>query len=178
MPSQRSSGDRPFWTFSLDVYARPGIADACLCLQDQYGCDVNIALFCCWAASAGAGRLDDQTLEDAIASVEQWQTEVIKPVRAVRRRLEAELAHVDPKTASGLRAEIGAAELHAESVEQDILEKLIAPGTAGHGDSAVQMEDAQHNLVAYLKLMGAERKNEALEAVSTIVDGCFTSTEP
>ena len=177
MPSKPNSGDRPFWTFSLDVYARPGITDACLSLQDQYGCDVNILLFCCWAASVGTGRLDDPTLEDAIASVKQWQAEVIKPVRAIRRRLEAELAYVDPKTAAKLRAEIGAAELQAESVEQDILEKLIVPGASGGRGCAVQLENAQHNLLAYLKLIGTERKNEALDAISTIVDGCFTSAE-
>ncbi|MEE8235450.1 MAG: TIGR02444 family protein [Gammaproteobacteria bacterium] len=172
MTSDSDSENRPFWTFSLDVYARPGIADACLSLQDRHGCDVNIVLFCCWAASTGAGRLDDQTIADAVASVAEWQTEVIKPVRAVRRRLEAEFTHVDPKMASELKIEIGAAELHAESVEQNVLEKLIAPERASRSDSAAQMEDAQYNLLGYLKLLGVETNNDALESLSTIVTGC------
>jgi uncharacterized protein (TIGR02444 family) len=172
MTSDADLEDRPFWTFSLDVYTRPGIADACLSLQDQYGCDVNMVLFCCWAASTGAGRLDDQIMVAAVASVDQWQAEVIKPVRSVRRRLEAELTHVDHETAAELRVEIGAAELHAESVEQDILEKLIAPEQARRSNSGAQMEDAKYNLQRYLKLLGVELKDDALKSLSTIVAGC------
>ena len=172
MPSNADLEDRPFWTFSLDVYTRPGIADACLSLQDQHGCDVNVVLFCCWAASTGAGRLDDEIMVAAVASVEEWQAEVIKPVRSVRRRLEAELTHVDHETAAKLRVEIAAAELHAESVEQDILEKLIAPEQAGLRNSGAQMDDAKYNLQRYLKLLGVELKDDALESLSTIVDGC------
>ncbi len=172
MTSDADLEDRPFWTFSLDVYTRPGIADACLSLQDQYGCDVNMVLFCCWAASTGAGRLDDQIMVAAVASVDQWQAEVIEPVRSVRRRLEAELTHVDHETAAELRVEIGAAELHAESVEQDILEKLIAPEQARRSNSGAQMEDARYNLQRYLKLLGVELKDDALESLSTIVAGC------
>ena len=124
------------------------------------------------AASTGAGRLDDQIMVAAVASVDQWQHEVVEPVRSVRRRLEAELTHVDPKMASELKIEIGAAELHAESVEQDILEKLIAPEQARRSNSAAQMEDAQYNLQRYLKLLGVELKDDALESLSTIVAGC------
>ena len=174
MPSNIDSEDRLFWTFSLDVYTRPGIADACLNLQDQYGCDVNMVLFCCWAASTAAGRLDDQIIVAAVASVEEWQTEVIKPVRSVRRRLEAELTHVEHETATQLRVEIGAAELHAESVEQDILEKLIAPERAGRSNSGAQLEDAEYNLQRYLQLLGVELKDDGLESLSTIVAGFCT----
>ena len=60
--------------------------------------------------------------------------------------------------ASELKIEIGAAELHAESVEQNVLEKLIAPERASRSDSAAQMQDAQYNLLGYLKLLGVERR--------------------
>ncbi len=93
-------------------------------------------------------------------------------MRSVLRRLEAELTHVDHETAAELRVEIGAAELHAESVEQDILEKLIAPEQARRSNSGAQMEDAKYNLQRYLKLLGVELKDDALESLSTIVAGC------
>ena len=177
MPSEPNLGNQPFWAFSLDVYARPGIADACLSLQDQYGCDVNILLFCCWTASVGPGRLNETTLENAIASVKQWQIDVIKPIRAIRRGLEAKFTHVDPITAAELRAEISATELQAEKVEQKILGKLNVPEGSGRRDYAAQLESAQHNLFTYLKLIGTDSKKDALKATSTIVDGCFASSE-
>ena len=37
-----------FWRFALGFYARPGVAPACLELQDRHGKDVLIALYCCW----------------------------------------------------------------------------------------------------------------------------------
>ena len=33
-----------FWDFSVGTYRRPGVADACLSLQDRYGLDVNVLL--------------------------------------------------------------------------------------------------------------------------------------
>ena len=56
--------DGRFWAFSLDVYGRPGVAPACLALQDRHGLDVNLLLFCCWAASQGV-TLDQRTLAAA-----------------------------------------------------------------------------------------------------------------
>jgi hypothetical protein len=52
------------------------------------------------------------------------------------------------------------------------LEKLIAPERASRSDSAAQMKDAQYNLLGYLKLLGVETNNDALESLSTIVTGC------
>ena len=36
----------PFWQFSIKFYAVPGVADACIALQDQAKVDVNILFFC------------------------------------------------------------------------------------------------------------------------------------
>jgi uncharacterized protein (TIGR02444 family) len=40
-----SPPDDPFWRFSLDLYGRPGVAPACLALQDEAGADVNLVLY-------------------------------------------------------------------------------------------------------------------------------------
>jgi len=42
-----------FWRFSLDAYGRPGVAAACLDLQDRHGCDVNLILYALWLGRAG-----------------------------------------------------------------------------------------------------------------------------
>jgi len=44
----------PFWDFSLAVYRRPGVAAACLRLQDEAGVDVNLLLYFCWLATVRA----------------------------------------------------------------------------------------------------------------------------
>ena len=52
-----AEGGSPFWRFSLATYRKPGVADACLALQDGCGVDVNVLLFVTWLGTQGR-RLD------------------------------------------------------------------------------------------------------------------------
>ena len=53
--------DSPFWNFSLRLYARAGVPDACLALQARHGIDVNLLFCCLWLGldtpERGAERL-------------------------------------------------------------------------------------------------------------------------
>ena len=40
-----------FWQYSIVFYARPGVAAACLALQDREKADVNLILLAFWLAS-------------------------------------------------------------------------------------------------------------------------------
>lgn len=40
-----------FWQHSLQHYAQPGVADACLALQDNYQVNVNLLLFYHWCCT-------------------------------------------------------------------------------------------------------------------------------
>ncbi len=85
----------PFWDYSVELYRRPGVEAACLDLQRRHGLDVNLVLLCCWQASLG-GRLDRTLLAGAGEVVASWQAEVVRPLRALRRRLKARLADPEP----------------------------------------------------------------------------------
>ena len=49
-PSHRWRARR-FWRFSLALYARPGVAEALIALQDRAGLDVNLILFGLWVGT-------------------------------------------------------------------------------------------------------------------------------
>ncbi len=100
---------KPFWDFSLALYARPGIAPACLTLQDSHGQDVNLLLFCCWVGEP----LTAAALAEADALVAPWRTQVVQPLRAVRRWLKT---RDEP-----LRQAVAAQELAAEQRQQAML---------------------------------------------------------
>ena len=106
----------PFWDFSLEIYRKPGVPQACLALQDGCGVDVNLLLFCCWA-----GPLDEAGVCQAVAAVAQWQIEVVRPLRAVRRLLKTDIERVSQDRREALRQEIKASELAAEHIEQLVL---------------------------------------------------------
>ena len=102
--------DFPFWSFSLDLYARPGVAPACLALQDRFGCDVNILLFALWAARCGKAlaRADFDALDAAVAP---WRGGVVEPIRALRRALKADALGAAPVSTEQVRAKLLEAEL-------------------------------------------------------------------
>ncbi len=53
MGEPAGSAGSPFWRFSLATYRKPGVATACLALQDECGVDVNLMLFLLWLAANG-----------------------------------------------------------------------------------------------------------------------------
>ncbi len=125
----------PFWQFSLRAYARPGVAAACLGLQESRGADVNVVLLTVWLASQGR-RLDAATLDRVRAVSRRWQADVVGPVRAARRAAKA--------MAPGLYAQLKATELACEQAEQLALAALVAdlPTAAVTASDRVQLATA------------------------------------
>src|SRR5882724_3060711 len=92
-----------FWSFSLQIYAKPGVGPACIALQDGLGLDVNLLLYCCWHGRENRA-LSEKDIHRAIAASEGWQREVVQPLRAVRRRLKAGVAPVSAAECEALPA--------------------------------------------------------------------------
>ena len=142
-----TSGPNPFWDFSLALYAAPGVAEACLALQDRHGADVNLLLFCCWAGARGHA-LEETELDRLMAAAAPWQERVVAPLRAARRWLKAEGLH--RSEAGPLYAGIKAQELAAERQEQDRLQALLPLPAGAPSEAALA-----GNLERYLARLGA-----------------------
>jgi uncharacterized protein (TIGR02444 family) len=155
------SGDWPpsaFWDWSVEAYARPGVATLCLGLQERTGADVNLLLLACWLADRG------QRLEPAlVAAGQRWQMEVVRPLRAARRALQARLAEAAAPEIARLRRAIAAAELAAERLEQIELGQLArgvkSTATAGRALALANLDRlggwAASEQPALLDLVGA-----------------------
>jgi uncharacterized protein (TIGR02444 family) len=99
-----------FWRFSLALYARPGVADALLAIQDRAGRDVNVILFGLWLGASQGRRLDIAELAAAAAVIAPLDAAAVAPLRRLRRRLKAA---ADPDL-QALRRHIAELELDAE----------------------------------------------------------------
>ena len=114
------------WSWCLEAYAEPGVAEACLVLQDEHGQNVPLLLWSVWAEGPSP-----QALEAAVKTARIWQAEVLDPVRQVRRGLKSETLPVPAAAREALREDIKSAELHAERVLLEAFEAL-AKGQNGH----------------------------------------------
>lgn len=114
-----------FWLFSLFVYAVDGVQQECLDLQDRYGVDVNLLLFCAYVGAIHAAVLTTADIDGASAITRQWHEGVVRKLRETRRALKPFSIGASPiATPAGvLRTKIKAGELEAERIEHFILEE-------------------------------------------------------
>ncbi|MGD9511236.1 MAG: TIGR02444 family protein [Geminicoccaceae bacterium] len=126
-----------FWRFSLARYAAPGVADACLALQDRDGADVNLILLALWLGERGQ-RLEAEAGGRLAQLAADWQGPVIAPLRAVRRRLKERASGQCGGEITRWRGRIAEAELALERIEQLMLEQAVGPigGAPPHGGAA------------------------------------------
>ena len=163
--------DNPFWQFSLRVYRRAGVAPACLRLQDGYGVDVNLLLYCCWRGTVEGVAMPRPDLEAAMDLVESWRETVVRPLRETRRRMKAGYDGFDRSAADALRSEVKRVELDAERLQQAALFESghkPMPGAAVPDRPAA----ARQNLAAYLDAIGAELNEHARADCALILESC------
>lgn len=109
--------ENPFWRYSLALYAH--MQPWCLRLQDQYGANVNLLLFCCYSGAKGH-RLSQQQLAELQQLVSGWDSTVIKPLRDIRRQLSAQVLGAD---VSAVKKALLATEL---DIEKQVQQKLYS----------------------------------------------------
>jgi len=159
---------RALWSFSLATYDGPGVAQACIALQDRHGLDVNLLLFCCWAGAQGQ-KLSAAKLKRLQQGVASWQEEVVQPLRRVRRRLKGEPGDA----AQVLRARLMDLEIESERLEQLRLADLV-PLAAEHPEPRL----AGANLRAYMDLRGVVLDEDSVAELAAVLTGAFPDLPP
>ncbi len=164
----------PFWEFSVSFYRKPGVADACLFVQDRYGLNVNVILFCIWAADTGRGMLTSVQINTALHRVADWEEQVIKPLREIRRTCRQEALGIPEFLLQTFVPQIETVELEAEQVEQLVLAEL-AQGLmpSAEGSSGPVENDAVGSLKAYIGALDITQDAQLTECLSVILHAAF-----
>jgi uncharacterized protein (TIGR02444 family) len=152
------------WRFSVAFYARPGVSEALIALQDRAGVDVNLMLFALWRGVSGGGRLSSEELAIADRIARPLRVDVVEPLRALRRKLRK---HPDTDV-QRLREGIKAIELATEQVVQNRLSVLARPLA---GDPAEPALAALANLRLYLgpELAGSAEADTVAQALQAFL---------
>jgi uncharacterized protein (TIGR02444 family) len=142
----------PFWRFSIKFYGMPGVAAACIELQDQAKVDVNVLFFLLWNATEGRALNADEVAKVA-GMIGPWREMAVVPIRNVRRALKAPPAVMTPEAAESLRTRVKAVELEAERLQQEALYGLAESGGLGR-PVASAMQAAQDSVSSYQGVIG------------------------
>ena len=152
----------PFWQFSVKFYAVPGVAPACIALQDLAGVDVNLLFFLLWKAKLGRA-LNEPELKELDHMVGVWRNTAVIPLRELRRALKSPQAILAPDVVKSFRERIKAAELEAERLQQ---EGMYALAQTGHFGTPMHppVAAARASIAAYQTIL-SPLPAEALEVV-------------
>ena len=137
----------PFWQFSVKFYAQPGVAQACIDLQDQVGVDVNI-LFCLLWNATQSRALDNAEVAALERDIGAWRDMAVVPLRNVRRALKTPPPVMAPQAAEEFRTRIKAVELEAERLQQEAMYNLAQSGGIG-SPAPSKIEAARASVQAY-----------------------------
>jgi len=157
------------WTFSIGVYGKPGVAPACLVLQERHRLDINLLLFSAWAGAAHGHVLSATERARAFATVGAWHREMVVGLRALRTRLKDGPSPAPGPRTEPLRSLVKKAELDAERIEQDLLFGLADWSGAG-GD---RLQAAAANLAHFVDLDGAPVPIAGDGETATILAACL-----
>jgi uncharacterized protein (TIGR02444 family) len=127
----------PFWDWALGIYAKPGVAEACLELQDRDQQCTAYLLWAAWASDQGLVLCQDSLVTgQALAS--QWESEVLQPLRHTRRHLKAAIETMPDPAREALRAQVKATELFAEQTLIEALTKLAGNAPSAPAETRLQ----------------------------------------
>jgi uncharacterized protein (TIGR02444 family) len=160
----------PHWRFSLRIYGQPGVAEACILLQDRHGIDVNVLLIALiHAAIAGPPSMLTITALDRTALA--WRKAAILPLRGIRRALKAETNLQHHPAQQDIRRRIAEIELAAEQVEQAMLAQLLPPPQ----ERQPEADDLARTLETVISYYAgqSELALDEEQAVATILDAAL-----
>lgn len=142
-----------FWIFSLDVYAKPGVAASCISLQDRHDFDVNLLLLCLWLAEMRQLALDQGEISSLLTHIEAPRVSLVHPIRRARRWFR----QWAPEPRNAEHGEVYAALEAAELLAERTIQAILIEGVADNfGTIAVSNEAAARaSLEDYRQLLAA-----------------------
>ena len=87
-PAEKWLLTNELWDYASACYQLPKVQQLCLRMQDEFAVDVTVLLAAGWAAMQGT----EAHWPAILPTLVQWQEEIICPLRAIRRKLNKNLA--------------------------------------------------------------------------------------
>ncbi|HZC15983.1 MAG TPA: TIGR02444 family protein [Caulobacteraceae bacterium] len=130
------------WERASRAYESAEVERLCLVLQDDHRQCVSYLLWAIWAGEQGR-PVDAALAGRAAALARDWDESVLKPLRAVRRRLKSAVAGISDSAREASRERLKDEEIAAERLLLDALEAMTPAAGRQSGDVASGFRIAQ-----------------------------------
>jgi len=180
MTISRADLEAESWAFALDVYARPGVADACLKVQGEASVDVMMFLVVAFAFVRLHILLTPAEIREMDEACRLWREQIVWPLRAIRSRLKSGPSPAPSSETEQFRSNIKTVELAAERLQNQLLTELLTKllaDRASHGtlgQSAVEADGLRSALrsvvMHFLEKRGNKPIGELVRSIDEIVD--------
>lgn len=164
-----------FWDFSVRTYRTSGVPNVCLSLQDEYGIDVNMLLYCCWLA-VRRGEFDSEQWEKTIEYSTAWADKLVKPLRVARTWMKHEgcmIGIVPSDACMELREKVKSVEFDAEKMQQEVLELLTSTSECKSPDEDLLLPAVVSNVLRYCCYLGLEIDGGISKKFTVVVAAAF-----
>ncbi|MGA2998336.1 TIGR02444 family protein [Bradyrhizobium sp.] len=163
------------WAFALAIYARLGVAEACLTLQDEAGVDVMLLLTTTFAAVKHRLLLTSDEIRALDEACRPWREQIVWPLRAIRSGLKTGPRPAPSEASKPFRSQVKALELAAEKLQNKLLVECL-PLRPPEEETVrpEQLRTVLENVVSrFAKGRGAAPKVNLASSIDTIVDAAI-----
>jgi uncharacterized protein (TIGR02444 family) len=172
MRSPRPELEAECWAFALAIYARPGVAEACLTLQNEAGVDVMLLLTTTFAAVKHRVLLTPDEIRALDEACRLWREQIVWKLRTIRTELKTGPQPAPSEATEQFRSQVKALELAAEKLENQLLvECLPLRSPERETVRAEQLRAVLEDVVSlFAERRGAAPKASFLSSIDTIVE--------
>ena len=156
--------DSNFWNYSLQIYGLPDVEQYCLTLQDTYGANINILLYCCWMAEQQCA-LDEQQISAIMSSSQDWQGRIVKPLREARRAMSEDVMLMPAELYQQTKDHLREMELNVEHMEQIHIEKALDTQQLKFSKDQSPADITTHNMSCYMKQLDSVDDTQTRESL-------------
>ncbi|MGB9114988.1 TIGR02444 family protein [Bradyrhizobium sp.] len=160
------------WAFALELYARPGVADACLKLQNEASVDVMMLLMVAFAAVRHRILLTSAELRELDEACRPWREQIVWPLRAIRSELKIGPLPAPNNETEQFRSKVKAVELAAEQLQNQLLaERLPLRPPERNAVGPEELRSVLCNVASlFLERRGGKPVADPLSSINEIVD--------
>ncbi len=145
---QENLSDHPFWRFSTRLFEQQSLVQGLVALENEFGLNPNILLFCCWFANTGSGRLSKHDLQNLELTSSKWHECIVAQLTKIAAKLKnaknSRLKYYLQPVESELKL--------ATHAEQLLLTEVEIKTSKHLRNSNLRLQDACKNVDLYCKI--------------------------